>query len=105
MNTYVTSTLRHVPSGHPFAVWLVEHDGEAITVDAHGGHAMPMDWPDDIRGEPVLSRVNSGPGMGVDWLTERQVGALRIPSPWPEHLPFADGPVWSAEAVERLRSR
>jgi hypothetical protein len=86
-------------------VWLVEHDGEAIAVDTDGGHAMPIDRPEEIRGKPVLSRQASKPGLGVDWLTLVQVSALRVPSPWPGHLPFADGPVWSADAVERLRRR
>jgi hypothetical protein len=100
--------------GRPDGAWVIRYRGEAFLVDTGGGNPEPF-VSNGQRLQPIESRAHApSPDGGFDARTADEIaGELRInpallsfvqrsdPS-FPEPIAtFRDGPVWSAEAVER----
>jgi len=99
--------------GRPDGAWVIRYRGEAYLIDKGGGNPEP--FVSAQRLQPIESRAHARPPeAGFDARTADEIaGELRInpallsfvqrsdPS-FPAPLAtFRDGPVWSAEAVER----
>jgi hypothetical protein len=100
--------------GRPDGAWVIRYRGEAFLVDTGGGNPEPF-VSNGQRLQPIESRAHArAPEAGFDARTADEIaGELRInpallsfversDASFPAPIAtFRDGPVWSAEAVER----
>jgi hypothetical protein len=87
----------------PNGAWVIQYHGESFLTDVGGGNPEPFAWSDQPH-QVVSFEVRTREEIaGVLRINPAKVGLVQRTDPtFPAPiLSFRDGPIWSAEAVER----
>lgn len=89
--------------GRPNGAWVFQYHGETFLTDPDGGNPEPFAWsdqPHQLVGFDVVTREELAGALRINPAKLGLVQRTDTTFPAPI-LSFRDGPIWSAQAIER----